>query len=54
MGANPTKLVGLSIESFEKLISSKKEMHLRPARLIPFYKPDDEMAITSIVVDPIV
>ena len=48
MSTKPTKLVGLSVQNFEELISAGKELHLQPARLIPFYKPGNEMALTSI------
>ena len=48
MSSKPTKIVGLSIQEFEKLRSTRKELILQPARLIPFYKPGDEMALTSI------
>ena len=48
MSAKPTKLIGMSVNDFNSLISSGEELHLQPARLIPFYKPGDEMAITSI------
>jgi len=36
------------LSDFDVLLSAGKELHLQPARLIPFYKPGDEMAITSI------
>jgi hypothetical protein len=48
MSAKPTKLLGMSLDDFDLLLSSGKELHLQPARLIPFYKPGDEMAVTSI------
>lgn len=48
MSARPTKLIGLSVRDFDTLVDSGKELHLQPARLIPFYKPGDEMALTSI------
>ncbi len=48
MSIKPTKLIGLSIQNFDKLLATKKELNLQPARLIPFYKPGDEMALTSI------
>ncbi|MCK4579327.1 MAG: hypothetical protein KAU50_11085 [Candidatus Marinimicrobia bacterium] len=48
MSAKPTKLIGLSVHEFDTLLASGKEIHLQPARLIPFYKPGDEMALTSI------
>ena len=48
MSSKPTKLIGMSVNDFDSLLSSGKELYLQPARLIPFYKPGDEMAITSI------
>jgi len=48
MSKKPTKLVGLSYSDFITLISKGQEIHLQPARLIPFYKPGDELALTSI------
>ena len=48
MSKKPTKIVGLSFNDFNTLISKKQEIHLQPARLIPFYKPGDELALTSI------
>jgi len=42
------KIVGMKKSDFDVLISEKKEIFLRPARLIPVYKPGDEMALTSI------
>lgn len=46
-GMKPTKLVGLSVPAFELLVKSHKELNLRSARLIPIYKPGDEMALAS-------
>ena len=48
MISKPTKIVGLSVKEFDKLRIDRKEFILQPARLIPFYKPGDEMALTSI------
>lgn len=48
MGKKPTKIIGQSFTDFNSLIHSGKEIHLQTARLIPFYKPGDEMALTSI------
>jgi len=42
------KLVGMKKSDFDLLVSEKKDIFLRPARLIPIYKPGDEMALTSI------
>jgi len=44
----PTKIIGMSLVDFDELLDKGEELHLQPARLIPFYKPGDEMAITSI------
>ncbi|MEK0336893.1 MAG: hypothetical protein QQN41_05600 [Nitrosopumilus sp.] len=48
MSKKPTKLVGLSFSDFNSLLKKGQEIHLQPARLIPLYKPGDEMALTSI------
>ena len=48
MSKQPTKLIGLSFTDFKSLVRDGKEIHLQAARLIPFYKPGDEMALTSI------
>ena len=48
MSKQPTKLIGLSFTDFKSLVRDGKEIHLQTARLIPFYKPGDEMALTSI------
>ena len=48
MSKKPTKLIGLSVSAFESLLSIDKELNVQPARLIPFYKPGDEMALASI------
>ena len=48
MSKKPTKIVGLSFIDFKTLISKGQEIHLQPSRLIPFYKPGDELALTSI------
>ena len=50
MSKKPTKLVGLSFSDFNALLKNGQEINLQPARLIPFYKPGDEMALTSIFV----
>jgi len=42
------KIVGMKKSDFDLLVSEKKDIFLRPARLIPIYKPGDEMALTSI------
>jgi len=44
----PTKIIGMNIENFRSLVNTKEEIILHPARLIPFYKPGDEMSLTSI------
>ena len=48
MSAKPTKLVGLSVGAFEKLLAEGKELNGRHARLLPFYKPGSELALASI------
>lgn len=42
------KIVGMKKSDFDVLVNEKKEIFLKPARLIPIYKPGDEMALTSI------
>ena len=44
----------MNIESFRSLINEKEEINLHPARLIPFYKPGDEMSLTSIFLYPLI
>ena len=53
MSKQPTKLIGLSFKDFKKLITEGKEIHLQTARLIPFYKPGNEMALASIFLSAI-
>ena len=48
MSKKPTKITGLSFSVFKDLIKDGKEIHLQTAKLIPYYKPGDEMALTSI------
>ena len=48
MKIKPTKIIGLQIADFDKLVHSGEEIYLRPARLLNFHKPGDELAITSI------
>jgi len=49
MSKKTMKLIGSSISDFESLQHGEnKEVILQPARLIPFYKPGDEMALTSV------
>lgn len=48
MSKKPTKLIGMTLKDFDDLLKMGNELHAQPARLIPFYKPGDEMAITSI------
>ena len=48
MNKKPTKILGLTLDKFEELITKGNEIHLQPAKLIPFHKPGDEMALTSI------
>jgi len=44
----PTKIIGLEVSAFDNLVQSGEEIHLRPARLLNFHKPGDELAVTSI------
>lgn len=48
MSKKPTKLIGLSLPDFKNLVRNGEEFHFQTARLIPFYEPGDEMALTSI------
>ena len=48
MNKKPTKFIGVEYSKFVELINKGQEIHLRSAKLIPFYKPGDEMALTSI------
>jgi len=48
MNKKPTKIVGLDYSDFIALVNNGQELHLQSAKLIPFYKPGDEMALTSI------
>ncbi|MEC4685948.1 MAG: hypothetical protein VST71_09490 [Nitrospirota bacterium] len=47
-----TKIVGLKKDDFDEFISSG-ELKLRKARLLPFFKPGDEMALTSVILSSI-
>lgn len=47
-----TKIVGLKKEDFDDFILSG-DLKLREARLIPFFKPGDEMALTSVILSSI-
>ena len=42
------KIIGLSLQQFDEILANNKEFHLQKARLLPFYKAGDEMALTSI------
>jgi len=53
MSKKPTKLIGLHVDEFDGLVNQGDEIHVQPARLIPFYKPGDEMALTSIFLSTI-
>lgn len=48
MSKKPTKLIGKKYADFIALVNEEKELHLQSAKLIPFYKPGDEIALTSI------
>ncbi len=47
-----TKIVGLKKDDFDEFIKSG-ELTLREARLIPFFKPGNEMALTSVILSSI-
>ena len=47
-----TKIAGLKKDDFDEFVSSG-ELKLREARLIPFFKPGDEMALTSVILSSI-
>ena len=47
-----TKIIGLKKEELDDFILSG-ELKLREARLIPFFKPGDEMALTSVLLSSI-
>ena len=49
MSKRPTAIIGLSLADFKSLVNKGQELHLQPARLIPFHKPGDEMALSSII-----
>jgi len=42
------KIVGMKKSDFDVIVNEKKDIFLRPARLIPIYKPGDEISLTSI------
>ena len=48
MAKRPTKLIGLQIAMFNAIVKAGEELHLQNARLIPFFKPGDEISLTSI------
>jgi len=52
MAKKLTKIVGIKKEDFDEYVSSG-EIHLRQARLIPFIKPGDEMALTAVLLSAI-
>ena len=43
-----SKVVGISKAEFDGFVK-KGDVHLGEARLIPIYKPGDEMALTSVI-----
>lgn len=47
-----TKIIGLSKKDFDAFVESG-EISLRPAHLIPFFKPGDEVALTSVILSAI-
>ena len=42
------KIIGMKKSDFDTIVNEREEIFVRPARLIPIYKPGDEMALTSI------
>jgi len=48
MSKKPTRIIGMTLSEFDALVDAGEELHLQPARLIPFHKPGDEMALASI------
>jgi len=47
-----TKIIGLKKNEFDKFVENR-EIQLREARLIPFAKPGDEMALTSVILSSV-
>gem|GEM_PF-4505155 len=36
MSKKPTKIIGMTLSDFDDLVSAGEELHLQPARPIPF------------------
>lgn len=53
MGDTINKIIGLKKTDFDRIIGGEDKKKLHHARLIPTYKPGDEMALTSIFLSSI-
>ncbi len=49
MSNKPIPIIGKSFDVFLSGLEDSNQFNLQQARLIPFYKPGDEMALTSIL-----
>jgi len=49
MSKKPTPILGKNYDVFLEGLKDSSQFNLQQARLIPFYKPGDEMALTSIL-----
>ena len=49
MSKKPTPIIGKNFDVFLSGLEDSNQFNLQQARLIPFYKPGDEMALTSIL-----
>tara|TARA_Y100000768_G_scaffold386266_1_gene374250 strand:+ start:147 stop:1499 length:1353 start_codon:yes stop_codon:yes gene_type:complete len=49
MSKKPTPIIGKNFNVFLSGLENSNQFNLQQARLIPFYKPGDEMALTSIL-----
>ena len=45
-----SKIIGLNLQKFDEIVAKGDEFHIQKARLLPFYKAGDEMALTSTVI----
>jgi len=48
MSKKLSKIIGLNLQKFDEIVAKGDEFHIQKARLLPFYKAGDEMALTSI------
>ncbi len=48
MNKKLSKIIGLNLQKFDEIVAKGDEFHIQKARLLPFYKAGDEMALTSI------